>query len=162
MFMDQNGKDAHSGWNGHQESFLTKPLINTASTDPVQVRLPGDLSSTVLKKCHEQRVGDLSSAYCSAWLSWWGLLSLCPISCSILWLLSYKYCLTDVTFSIIKKNKKGRFKLAICRHITHFLSIPSTQFLVSLLNPSLHFLSAASLLSVHPLLFWINYCVFTT
>lgn len=104
-----------------------------------------------LEKCQEQRLDNLSAACCSAWLSWRRVFSLCPVSCFILWLLLYKHCLPDATLSITKKNNKNRSKLTTCRHITYLLSIPSTQFLVSLLTPFFHIPSPAYLLSVLPL-----------
>lgn len=154
LFIDQNGKD-NSGRNGHQESFLTSPLINrTCSGQTVQ-----GFVRHYFKKRHEERVENLWAACCTAWLSWWGVFSLYPVSCFILWLLSIVSPMLHSASS--RRIIKAGFKLAIWRHITYLLSIPSTQFLVSLLIPFLHIPSVASLLSVHPWLLWVNYCVFT-
>lgn len=140
--------------------LLDQPPLQHSINRPCSGQIAQGFVKHYLEKCQEQRLDNLSAACRSAWLSWWGVFSLCPVSWFILWLLIYKHCLTAATFSITKKNSKNRSKLATYRHITYLLSIPSTQFLVSLLIPFFHIPSVASLL-FYPWLFWINYRVFT-
>jgi len=139
MLVDHKGKENHSGWKRLQEAILTNLLINTESTDLVQIRLLRDLLSIILKNA-KNRLHSLSYRPVAV--------ASCPhsevyfpyVSSNFSFYdhyLIYDHCLTDVSFSITKKNNKTRFKLAISRYATYLSFIHFHHTILGLTSLSL-------------------------
>lgn len=165
MVVDQEGKENHSGWKGLQKVILTNLLINTGSTDPVQIRLLRDLLSTTLKNAKNRD--------CTAFLISLFAVPDCLMVKNIFLMSSLLFhFMTTISFTTIASqmlhSAVPRKIIKPCSNLlypdttpTSLLSISTTPFLVSFLIPYLHTPSVTCLLSAHPWLLQIIYCVFT-
>lgn len=154
MLVDQKGKEGHSGWKGLQEIILTSLLINTGSTDPVQIRLLRDLLSITLKNAKNRDCTAFltSLLQCLAVLMVKNVFLMSSLLFHFMTTVSFMTIVSQMLHSASPRKiiKPGSNLLYPDTSPTSLLSISTTAFLVSLLISYLHSPSLACLLSVHP------------